>query len=71
MANESPVSELCYIHGHEPLPEAYFCLCGECGHVYTTAEDLIRAYVDEEPEPKGPVPNAADIAFCPYCMHDF
>lgn len=33
----------CYIHGEEPIPENCYLVCGECGHAYPTAEDLMAA----------------------------
>lgn len=65
MANDQ-----CAIHGHEPIPEKYFRICGECWHVFVTAEELVQAYRDEMPEPKRPTP-LEEIYFCPYCTHDF
>lgn len=59
----------------EPLPAEYYQVCGECGHVYVTAADLVAAYVvmvgdrasmirvdDVKPE---------EIYFCQLCLHDF
>jgi len=52
----------------EPLPDDYYIACGECGHVYVTAEDLVNAYVDEYP---GYRPKAEHIPSCAKCWHDF
>jgi hypothetical protein len=77
----------CAIHGYEPLPETYFRVCGECGHCFTTAEELIdadRKLRDEiaafeaahpwpgiEPTPMVYHEDAEDITICPLCTHDF
>lgn len=52
----------------EPLPAEYYIVCGECGHVYVTPEDLVDAYVEEFP---GYRPMAEHIASCAKCWHDF
>lgn len=62
----------CFIHHeHEiPLTEPHW-VCFECGHVYQTEQDL----VDDEFTANGgdieKLPNADDITFCPWCLHDW
>lgn len=67
----------CYFHGEEPIPSGGY-LCGECGHVYPTATDLLNAYNTElaqhhgvNGQPYTPVTNPDDIYFCPMCTHDW
>lgn len=31
----------CWFHGHEPIPEGAYRVCGECWHCYNTIEDLV------------------------------
>jgi len=74
----------CYFH-HEDEPlvpgSIYYIVCGECMHLYRTAGELERAYVENMPQP-GPDANgfvwpeirpqpAEEIFFCPYCAHNF
>lgn len=76
-----------YCHGcHriETIPPdvSPFMVCGECRHVYWTAEELVRRYrveasvlavrcgLDLAPsDVAGPA--ADEIAFCQECLHDF
>jgi hypothetical protein len=37
----SDPADTCWFHGFEPLPPHCFRVCGECGHAYATAEDLL------------------------------
>lgn len=65
----------------EPIPPGgAYRICGECFHVYETADDLIRIYnaegdrlADQHPEePRSPwVTDPEAIFFCPVCIHDF
>lgn len=60
----------CYVHGYEPLPEAFFdvyLICGECGHFFITEEALETAYTELTDR----YLLADDITFCPYCTHSF
>lgn len=34
-------ADTCWFHGFEPIPPHCFRVCGECGHAYATAEDLL------------------------------
>lgn len=71
-----PPSEHCHWHeAHEPTPSGgAYIVCGECGHVYATPEELVDIFVNEAP-PDFPVTleniSAESIRFCPYCIHDF
>lgn len=38
------LDEYCAIHGFEPVPPGAYRVCGECWHVYRTAEELVDAY---------------------------
>jgi len=43
-------------------------VCFECGHVYPTEDDLLAEWVNQF----GPTERvAAEIMFCPLCLHDF
>lgn len=70
-----PYEEHCHWHNtHEPIPESgAYRACGECGHVYVTALDLLKTYADNAPSETSIDPNttAKDIHFCPFCLHDF
>ena len=70
-------ADWCWFHyAREPVdPEVgSFLICGECFHLYATADELIDAWAEmalrvgiEGPPPR----DAAAILFCPYCAHDF
>lgn len=64
----------CYWHNvDEPLAPRFYRMCGECFHVFYTAEELTAAWETlraEIPE-LGPAPPARDIASCPLCSHDW
>lgn len=57
----------------EPLPAEYHEVCGECGHVYVTAEDLMAAYIEEWRKMAVSVQalDTPSIDACPLCGHDF
>ncbi len=62
----------CVIHGYEPVPDEWHILCIECGHVFVTAEDLLREHnrvMDECGFPR--VADVEQVAMCPFCTHDF
>lgn len=70
-----PFAEHCHWHDrHEPVPDSgAYIVCGECGHVYVTALELLKTFADEAPadhEIDGDM-TAKDIMFCPLCLHDF
>lgn len=59
----------------EPLPDEYYSVCGECGHVYVTAEELLEAenrLLFEMQVTKPPVVTDPEHVYtCPLCGHDF
>jgi len=57
----------------EPLPDDYYIVCGECGHVYVTTEELVKAFRDYyEPRVGQMLPaSPEEIYACPLCGHDF
>lgn len=64
----------CAIHGHEPIPKDYYRVCGECGHVFVTADELVskdlamhHAVGLLDAQPRDP----ERIEVCPECTHDF
>lgn len=60
----------CWHHGHEPIPEGAYLVCGECGHCYVTEADLIET--ERQLYPDLPVrASAATMWACPLCAHDF
>jgi hypothetical protein len=77
----------CYCHYvAEPIPGDVHRICGECFHVYPTAQSLVDAYnreinhieliplVDFPPdEPMTPktLEQVDEIWFCQECLHDF
>lgn len=60
-------------------PSGAYAICGECGHVYATAAELLYAYNNEIDSFNSgfavdALPYAAkadSITFCPHCLHDF
>ena len=68
----------CYMHNLDEPSTGAFRVCGECGHVYRTAEDLRMAWTDtaadgwapEVPTSAG-APPAEQIYACPLCCHDW
>jgi hypothetical protein len=68
---------------NEPAPEGgAYRICGECGHVYGTPEDLVRedyelwveiSYTNPEFLAGSNVPTRPpeEIYSCPICTHDF
>lgn len=67
-------NDQCYIHGHEPIPDGYFKICGECWHVFPTAQALIDDDLAVRREYLGPAMGpdpVEDIHICPHCTHDF
>lgn len=62
----------CYSHNiDEPFGPNSYRVCGECGHVFDTAEDLIEDFNSEMPEGLPPEVDVQKINFCPWCTHDF
>lgn len=65
----------CWIHHANEAVEDPYIVCGECGHVYVTAEDLEAAWAREvatDPNWLGKtIPKADEIGFCQECIHDF
>lgn len=65
----------------EPIPPGgAYLVCGECFHVYATADDLVDTFnrrgdelADLEPaQPRSAwVLDPERINFCPICIHDF
>lgn len=67
--DDSPV---CNIHyKHEPDQEGDYLACGECFHVFRTAEELIEEYNKDRPDFLLAITDASRVATCPHCAHDF
>lgn len=62
--------DLCAIHGYEPVPPNCFRICGECGHAYATAEDLLRINHELWGD-QFDVRAVESILDCPLCTHDW
>lgn len=60
----------CWFHGDEPIPDGAYLVCGECGHCYVTAADLIEAERRLYPDLPART-SAAQMWSCPLCAHDF
>jgi hypothetical protein len=67
----------CAIHNVAEPSDGAYQVCGECGHVYMTAEDLIEADLRVRQEIGGLFGDAApeawlagEIYICPECSHD-
>jgi hypothetical protein len=67
----------CYMHHVDEPSTGAFRVCGECGHVYRTAEDLRMAWADAQDapgfglSPDAAAPPAEQIYACPLCAHDW
>lgn len=66
----------CYSHYcWEKVAERPFLICGECFHVFNTAEELVED--DRKARQEFMVPDVAkprdpdQIFCCPHCVHDF
>lgn len=70
----------CHIHHRiEDIEKGDYRICGECGHIFRTADELVaedlrvrlmlKAYDSEGTEYKPVEP--ALIFTCPLCAHDF
>lgn len=70
-ARSTPEDYDCFFHGVEPLPEEYYQLCGECGHVWETRDDLLRDDLDLRTQIGLQQDPEAPIRICPLCTHDF
>lgn len=92
-SNAHRTAEICesWCWGHmtcEPLPKdnSHYQVCGECMHVFVTAEDLLNAHnekgresherLKDDPmfgssEEFKPTENVDEVFFCPVCIHDF
>lgn len=66
----------CWTHNVDEPSDGYL-LCGECGHMFLTPEELIAADLNwrEESLAYGRMDNTAKdpekIYSCPHCTHDF
>ena len=58
-------------HKDETTDETPFIVCGECWHIYQTAQELETLYNEEVKANGGPWRTVTDIFFCPLCIHDF
>lgn len=65
----------CEIHGYEPIPPNgnYHRICGECHHVFLTAEELVDkdAAMFRSVTGKLRRDRPENIKICPECTHDF
>lgn len=59
----------CWIHDVDEPEEGAFRVCGECFHVFMTAEELIQA--DSKWYEDGRRNDPERIWSCPLCTHDF
>lgn len=74
---EPPGPDWCHYHSRdEPVPAGgkYFHICGECFHLFATAEDLMQQHTLELVKLKlgrRVAVRVEDIYACPFCAHDF
>lgn len=68
----------CYSHHVDESDVGAWRVCGECFHVYPTAEALREAWADVTADGYGLPPGTDVIAppveqihACPYCLHDW
>jgi hypothetical protein len=62
----------CFWHGHEPIPDDAYVVCGECGHCWVTGDDLLAdaRLLCAEIGLTLPPGDPDKITFCPLCSHD-
>lgn len=63
-----------WCYGHmRPEPNVFgaYQICGECFHVFVTAEGLQAAYDELAAELALPPRTVGEIFACPVCAHDF
>lgn len=76
-----------YHHALEPMTATTYRVCGECFHVFETAQELVDAHnvvidqINNEPRERGyksmnlaarkTVETVHLIYACPFCVHDF
>lgn len=79
------IDDFCAIHGYEPLPPQYFRICGECGHAYGSADELLAADLavvtalaestaaagDTIPVQVHAARTVEQVHCCPLCTHDW
>jgi hypothetical protein len=84
-AEDYNMEDWCSVHGYEPVPEKYFRICGECGHVYLSAEELLAADAavvaaiaqsagaagDTIPAELHAAQTVSQVHCCPLCTHDW
>jgi hypothetical protein len=66
--------EHCYIHLIDEPDEPNYRICGECHHVYRSAEELVEAERDNYPWTNAKVVGDHEeppMYACPLCTHDF
>ena len=68
----------CYWHNLDEPGDGAYRVCGECGHVYRTAEDLREAWADATVDAgvtrlalAVTAPPVEQIYACPLCAHDW
>jgi hypothetical protein len=65
----------CFFHGVDEDfgtdDEAVGITCGECGHLYTSGQAIVDAYMQDTELVSGGPPRWTDITFCPLCLHDW
>lgn len=60
--------DFCWTHGVlEPMTPTTFCVCGECFHVFASAEELLNEARAFTPD----ITDADKVWCCPHCAHDF
>jgi hypothetical protein len=63
----------CYFHHVDEPRERDALICGECGHVFLSPENLrLEWLTNAPPDLEGQAaPPADEIDFCPLCSHSF
>lgn len=69
--SEVPAADRCFWHGYEPIPWNHYVVCGECGHVFVTASELLDDFNAARPPGAPQETDVSRIFFCPLCVHDF
>lgn len=69
------VTNQCALHNKMEEYDTESIICGECGHVYRTEDDIVKEWHETMKDiPSAQLLNvqtAAQVTFCPLCLHDW
>jgi hypothetical protein len=63
----------CHWHNADEPAKGTYRTCQECGHVYQSADDLIKAWAEQWKSSGEPwaIASAENIPCCAFCAHDW